>query len=155
MTGLVDTEEADLRIRFDDAARDRLAGMLAQRPGGEAPGTGDAPGAGDEVAVGLYDNRLQEPGLVDRTGERGEVAEIVAGARTDANFWTFTSASFPLRKSMTVEDQAPEPLVLRGGLSCHRGQQAIVPDRHSGKPPKTTTCSYKSRTCPDPLVSRG
>ncbi len=76
MTGLVDTEEADLRIRFDDAARDRLAGMLAQRPGGEAPGTGDAPGAGDEVAVGLY-NRLQEPGLVDRTGERGEVAEIV------------------------------------------------------------------------------
>jgi hypothetical protein len=51
--------------------------------------------------------------------------------------------------------EAPEPLVLRGGSPCHRGQQAIAPDRRSGRPSKTTACSGKSRTCLAPPVSRG
>ena len=42
---------------------------------------------------------------------------------------------------MTVEGEAPEPLVLQGGLPYHRGQQAIAPDRRSGKPSEMTACS--------------
>src|SRR5437667_8588044 len=81
------------------------------------------------------------------------LALVVAGRRL-IETREFFDRGIDSTAHMRFNVEAPELFVLRDESLCHRGQQAIDPDRRSGEPSKTTACSGKSRTYPAPPASR-